>query len=497
MEQQRLNAGFSNTKVREISLGEMLSGLFKWWWVTALCIVLVALAAYSITIYTYVPVYTSSASLVIMANEYVDEQDERFINDIELSSKLVNTYTTILTSNRVMELVAQELDLNVPAAVIRSYVTVEPVVGSEVLNVIVDHPDPELAAKICNAIMKVAPNAISETVLVGSVNVLDEAKVPELPNPPAVFRNTGAGAILGLMLGLVIVFLLLFFDNTIKSGDDVKHKLGLTLLGSIPYHRHRTRKRQGALLVTSADAGFGFVEAYKAAGTNLRFASAAAKAKKLLVTSTLAGEGKSTVSVNLAITIAQTGKSVLLLDCDLRKSNVHRLLKLGTVEGKGIASVLTGDAEPEECIVYVQEKDIYVMPNTSVVTNPSELLGSEKMAALLAMLEKKFDYIILDTPPSYLLTDAVTLSVYTDGVILVVKQGYAKLDMINLTKAAIENAGVRIIGCILNGLQYNRVGTFNNYRYDERFLGKYYKEYAVKNRRGADKKEVAVASDND
>ncbi|HBX22957.1 MAG TPA: hypothetical protein DEF34_04905 [Desulfotomaculum sp.] len=495
MEHQGLNNGVNRTEENEISLGEIISALFKWWWLVILCTVLAALGAYFYTIYTYVPVYTASASMVVNSKQLkIVGQEAVLTNDVNLSAKLVNTYTAVLTSNRVMELVAGELDL--PAAAISPYVSVAPVRDTEVLRIFVSNPDPLLAAKICNSIMHVAPTAISSTVEVGSINVLDNAKVPEFPNAPATFRNVGVGAVLGLMLGLGIVFMLMFFDRTIKSGDDVKNKLGLTLLGSIPYLSPKARKDQGqgqgAPLVNSDQVGFGFVESYKAAGTNLRFASAVTNAKKLLVTSILTGEGKSTVAVNLAITIAHTGKSVLLVDCDLRKSNMHGVLELDLEDNQGLAAVLNGACAAEECIVFATEQGIHVMPNGYIVPNPSELLGSEKMAALLAALEKQYDYIILDTPPAYLLTDAVALSVYANGVILVVKQGCAKVDVINSAQAAFENAGVRIIGCILNGIKYNQLGAFYQSRNYERFLGDYYKNYALTNKPA---QEAAAASD--
>jgi len=401
-------------------------------------------------------------------------QEEVITNDVKLSAALVDTYTAILTSNRVMDSVNKELGINLPAATIRSYVAVEPVEGTQVLKVTVDNTDPKLAAKICNAIMQVAPPAIAETIAVGSINVLDSAKVPEFPEQPATLRNAVLGAMVGFILGFVIVIILVFSDKTIKNGRDVKNRLGLDLLGSIPFISSKAIMGQGNPLVTSDTVGFGFIEAYKATGTNIRFSSAAAKAKKLLVTGALSGEGKSTVAVNLAITIAKTGKSVLLVDCDLRKSNIYKLLELEVKGNKELSSALLGDVAAEDCFVYIEKTGIYVIPNMSSVPNPSELLGSEKMADLLASLEKHFDYIILDTPPSYLLTDAVVLSAYTDGVIFVVKQGYTKEDIIKLSLAGFEHAGIPIIGCILNGMKYYKVGAISEYRYDKQYLGKYY-----------------------
>ncbi len=496
MAHQGLKSEVSETEVREISLGEIFSALLKWWWVVALCLVAVPLMAYYYTIATYVPVYTASMVINSKQTDFVGGEPI-LTNDLDVSEKLVNTYTEVLTSNRVMELVYRDLHLNMPVDVLRSYVTVKPVKDTEVLMVEVNYPDSVLSEQICNAIMKVAPEAIASTVEVGSINILDNAKVPESHMQKTIYRNVGAGGLLGLLLGLVLVFLLLYFDNTIKNDEDVKNKLGLTLLGSIPYQRIRSRKGRGAPLVDSAKAGFGFVEAYKSAGTNFRFAAAVKEAKTLLVSGALTGEGKSTVSVNLALTIAQTGKSVLLVDCDLRKSNIHKVLKFKASEHKGLASVLIGDAKVEECIVFLEGRGLHVLPNDFIVPNPSELLGSEKMGGLISTLEEQYDYIILDTPPSYLLTDAVALSVYADGVILVVKQGYTKTNIINDAKAGFATAGVPVLGCILNGIKYSSIGAFNHNRYNERYLGKYYKDYARVNKTVASNREIAAAGDND
>ncbi len=485
--------GFSpdaSAKVREISWGEIFTALFRWWWVVALWLILVPLLAYYYTLCTYVPVY--SASMVINSRQPKFYGDGAVLtNDVELSAKLVNTYTAILTSNRVMELVIQELQLDLLPGVLKPYVAVEPVKDTEVLNVQVNYPVPEISALVCNAIINVAPAAISSTIEVGSVNVLDYSQVPEDHKHQVLYRSVGAGTLLGLLLGLATVFLLLWLDNTIKHGDDVKNKLGLVLLGSIPFWGREAG--QGACLVTSEQAGFGFLEAYKSAGTNFRFAAAANHAKKLLVTGTLTGEGKSTVAVNLALSVAQAGKSVLLVDCDLRKPNVHRVLGLALKDNRGLAAVLCGAAKAEDCMVYLAWPGIHVLPNETIVPNPSELLGSVQMSVLLTALEQQFDYIILDTPPAYLLTDALTLAVHTDGVLLVVKQGYAQADLINLTRAGFAQAGVPVLGCILNGIKYSTLGPGQPYRYNERYLGKYYHDYVRVNAAAAGHNEADKA----
>lgn len=388
-----------------------------------------------------------------------------------------------------MELVAQDLGLGLPPTLISQNVSVAHDKDTEILSVIVRNTDPELAAKICNSIMKVAPEAITSTVEVGSVNVVDYAKIPLYPEPPATARNTALGGLLGLILGIGLVFIFRSFDNTIKNGDDVRTMLGLPLLGGIPYI---SRNKDHYIIIPSPErssrtgeqinpyrVGFGFVEAYKAIRTNLQFVTAVNSAKKLLVASTLNGEGKSTVAINLAITLAQSGKSVLVIDCDLRKPSIHKKLDIKLAEGKGLPQVLAGEIEAKEGIVFVEEHGISIIPNGANVPNPSELLGSENMAKLLVLLEPDYDYIIMDTPPTCLFTDAVALSKFTDGVIFVVKQSYVKVNSIYSTLDNFKHVDARILGCVLNGIKYKEAGARYKYQYHGKYLSNYYGNYGL------------------
>ena len=480
MELQEPNTrGSSEEQV--IDLQNIIYILLKWWWVIAVFAIVFPVAAYFYTNYTYVPQYMASATMVVNSKQLEVVGKQVVVNnDIYLSQKLTKTYSVILKSDRVMELVAKDLGLNLHPLVIRQYVSVVPTKkDTELLSVNVINTDPELAAKICNSIMKVAPEAILSTIEVGSVNVVDFAKIPGYPEPPATARNTAAAALFGLVLGIGLVFLIRLFDNTIKNGDDVKARLGLTLLGGIPYISPQGKKDQNLVIPTLAHinphwVGFGFVEAYKAIRTNLQFVAAVNSARKLLVTSALNGEGKSTTTINLAITLAQSGKSVLVIDCDLRKPNIHKLLDLQVEKGKGLASVLSGDLEAKAAIVFMEGPGIYIMPRGPVVPNPSELLGSEKMAGLLALLEPDYDYILLDTPPVCLFTDAVALSRYCDGVIFVVKQCSVKVDTIYSTLDNFKNVNARILGCVLNGIKYKEAGARYNYHYHDRYYSHYY-----------------------
>ena len=206
----------------------------------------------------------------------------------------------------------------------------------------------------------------------------------------------------------------------------------------------------------SASTPFAFTEAYKMLRTNLNFVSMSGKFKKLLVTSSIPNEGKSTVAINLAITLAETGCNVLLIDCDMRNPSIHRYLRMRNIPRSGLSSILAGDTNIENSILEFRkgEKRIFdFIPVGSIPPNPAELIGSEAMKNLLDMLSSQYDYIICDTPPATVVSDSAILSRYCDGVLLVIKQKFSTKQQVLSAKQGLETVGATILGTILN--QYN------------------------------------------
>lgn len=213
---------------------------------------------------------------------------------------------------------------------------------------------------------------------------------------------------------------------------------------------------------------FAFIEAYKSVRTNLQFASISKSYKTIVVTSSMPGEGKSTVSVNLALSLADTGSKVLLVDTDLRKPVIQRYLRLNSAKGIGLTNILTDFKRLQQEVIYLSDAGLSVMLSGPIPPNPAEILGSEKMKELVTQLRQEYDYVIFDTPPVTVVTDAAVLSASCDGVILVVRQGFTPYETAVLAKSNLSNVGANIIGCILNDFkasQSNRAYTY--YRYKE------------------------------
>lgn len=222
-------------------------------------------------------------------------------------------------------------------------------------------------------------------------------------------------------------------------------------------------------LVIDKKMPFSYVEAYKSLRTNVKFISATEKAKSFVITSAFQMEGKSNVAINLAITIAEEGKRVVLVDCDLRRPKIHQFLKINT-NGKGITSVLSGESKINEVLFRCEQLSFDVLPVGVIPPNPTELLSSESMTQMIKSLKEAYDYVIIDTPPVSLVTDAAIIGNMVDGAFLVVRSDYAPVDVVKSAKKKLEDVNVRIYGVILSmfkiTMSAHKYSYYNDYYYN-------------------------------
>lgn len=223
---------------------------------------------------------------------------------------------------------------------------------------------------------------------------------------------------------------------------------------------------KGSSMLISDASPFHIKESFKTVRSNLLFTLATTESKAVAITSALPSEGKSTTGSNLAVVLAQTGAQVLLVDCDLRKPVVQRLFKLSSE--KGVTSILCGIDKIEEALHH----DVY--PNLDVITagpispNPSELLGSAQMSEFLKIVQKAYDYVILDTPPINIVSDALLVAQQTAGLLLVTRQDQSRHDQLRKAIEKCELANVKILGLIINDVKNA------NRSYDYRYKYGYY-----------------------
>ena len=209
--------------------------------------------------------------------------------------------------------------------------------------------------------------------------------------------------------------------------------------------------------IMNGDAPFAYREAFKALRTNLSFVSMSGKYKKIIVTSAIPDEGKTTIAINLAASLAETGSRVILIDCDLRNPSIHRYLLMDNRNVEGLTGILAGTTTLSDNVVNTHTKLKFdFIPSGFIPPNPAELLNSPLMRDLLKALEFKYDYIICDTPPVGVVTDAAALSKYCDGVLLVVRQKFSTKDQIHQAKQNLDKVQAKIMGVVMSRYDLNQ-----------------------------------------
>lgn len=266
-----------------------------------------------------------------------------------------------------------------------------------------------------------------------------------------------------------------------------KAKRGLFGKKTDQVNERQLRLKQSQESILNRKTPFAVQEAYRTARTNIIFSLAGSedKCKKLCITSANAGEGKTTTTLNLAITFAQIGSKVLLIDCDLRKPRIHQYL--GVVKTDGLTTVLSKQKEFEDVVYHNLRPGLDCLTSGSIPPNPAELLASDSMKNLLRKLEGMYDYILLDTPPVTVVTDAVALSNSVSGVMIVVREGYTNHESIEQALKLLKIANAKVLGFFVNdidvvGMNYGsyRGAYGKSYRYKYKYGYRYNYRYGYK-----------------
>lgn len=295
---------------------------------------------------------------------------------------------------------------------------------------------------------------------------VEPATVPEDPIRPQPLRNTLLAAVVGLMLAAGIAFLVEYLDDTLKTPEDVEHDLNLHVLGLIAdmeMNGSKNKEANPGKLFTAEHPRSPISEAFRTLRTNLEFSGIDRPLRIILVTSTGPGEGKSTVAANLAFILSQSDKRVILLDADLRRPSLHRYFDIPN--RIGISHVLRGKLNiPEVLNQWKTYKNLQIITSGSLPPNPTELLGSEKMASILDELAGMADFVVIDTPPM-LLADAQVLSSHVDGVLFIVQPGTTHTDSARTTVEQLTRANARMLGVVMNRIPRNRAYYYGGYRH--------------------------------
>ena len=317
---------------------------------------------------------------------------------------------------------------------------------------------------------------ISEAAVVGNAAVVDYAKSPRSPVKPNKKLSLAIGGVLGIFLGMLTVFLVEYMDKTLKSEEEIERYSGLSVIGRIPEIEDLVENKDELYVRSHPTAPQS--EAIKLAASNVSFLIGEEK-KAIAITSVSPGEGKSFVAANTAFYMASSGYKTILVDLDLRRPRVEKILKLDTkkTSGKGITDLIKGEIELDQAIVKDYDNNLDVMPMGTRATNPTLLLSSKKLETILNTLKERYDRVIIDTPPALVTSDVSLIANKLDGIVLVVKPGIALKDGLRITINNLRTVGAPLLGVLVNGVNQHTSGYYYYYYY-------YYGEKGKKKKRG-------------
>lgn len=484
----------------EIDIRRVWQALWKKVWLVGLVSILCSVTALLGTIYLITPKYESSAMFYVNNDSISMDDVSLNISSINASKSLVETYIVILNSRTCLNDVIDYAELDYDVDELRSMVVASSVNETEIFEVIVTGTDPEETADIANAIAYILPKKISNIVKGTEANVVDYAIVATSPSSPSRLVNTLVGFLIGFVLTIGIIVLRVLFDNTIRNEEDVSQNADHPILATVPdmaarskgayYYDGDTKKKKkkkpdaadhsanaksGAneAILVGDGISFAATEAYKLLRTKIQFSFADNQKCRIIgVSSAFAGEGKSLSSTNLAYSLSQLDKRVLLIDCDMRRPSLAS--KLGIQKIPGLSNYLAGRIAIEEVIQTCGPKfgtgSFNVIAAGRNPPNPIELLSSEKMEEALNVLQESYDYIILDLPPVGEVSDGMAVAKHTDGILLVVRQDYCTRGAMMNAINQFEFVNARILGIVMNCVTEQGKG----YGYGKKYGKKYY-----------------------
>jgi succinoglycan biosynthesis transport protein ExoP len=354
---------------------------------------------------------------------------------------------------------------------------------------------------------KMKEAGVSAGLKSNNFRIVDVARVPTFPVEPNLPRNLAFAFMLGLTSGVGLAFLLEGLDNTVRTTEQAQLISGLPPLGMIPMGSRTTREgadskrlviatsKEAVELVTQVRPQSQMAESYRALRTSLLLSNLGAPPKVIMITSALPQEGKTTTSINCAVVLAQKGIRVLLIDADLRRPSIHKTLGMGP--RSGLSNVLTGSATLQQTITRSP-----VLPNLSILPagtpppNPAELLASTNMRDVLEELRGQFDHIVVDTPPTLSVTDAVVLSPRADAVVLVIRSGHTTKHALRRSRDILMQVNAKVSGVLLNAVDLSSPDYYYYYEYKSKYSRYYRDDQSHDDDEDGDTEDTAEASPN-
>lgn len=458
-----------------IDLGVLLidfaKGLKKFWFVILIFMFLGMGINFGYRYATYMPMYRASASFTVKTvDDMLDNEVNTaygFFYDKSTADQIEKTFPYILSSGILQKHLCEELG----TTYVNGTVSAQVIADSNLVTLSVVSNNKEDAKKILETVIVVYPD-VAEYVL-GEID-FEFLNEPELLDSPInrlnIKKELAFGGFAGISLAMILILIYAMLRKTIRNENDLKHTLNLTLLGMLP-----EVKEKKIVITKSWKKKSRYQEDIYSLQNRVDYLMKRNGQKVLLITSTEPAEGKTTISVNLALAMAQRGEKVLLIDGDLRKPNIKNYFSISNHK-KTISSVLKKEITVSEAAVYLKDEGIYVLKGENPILNPLDVISSIRMKSLIEQAREFADVIIIDAPPVGILADAAHYYEFVDSILMIVRQDWADKNKIIDAVQMFPGHGDKLLGCVLNMVKTGFASYgygYSSYGYGYRY-GKYY-----------------------
>ena len=474
-----------NSAPEKIDLDHFLRGMFRSLrhmliWGIILCILCSGLLTLR-TWYSYTPRYTAKASFTVQTTNPLYASQPYY--NATTAEQMAKTFPYILTSGVLSEHVQQTLGIDVMPTLNASVLG-----ATNIFTLTATSTDPQLAYQVLQAVVEEYP-VVAEFVVGPTVlTMIDDSGVPTNPVNSISYRQSVIyGLAIGFVLWLMISFLYWITHQTVSNEAELKRLVNLPYLGNVPMIPGFSNEKNAGkcpVLVSRSDK-FGFSESIRLLRIRVERAMEKEKAQVLLVTSTIANEGKTTLAINLATALAQRGKRVLLMDCDLRNPSVG--YTYGEGKSAGLSELLQGKAKLDDIIYHTKTPNLYALFAGKAVAHPERLMRQKEFRELIQSGRATFDYIILDTSPCAMLADAADICNLADCVLLTVRQNHSCHWQVREGVQILEDCGRPILGTVLSMTAPNS-RLSNYYHYHSYYSGYGYSHYHYSRKKSSRKK---------
>lgn len=447
-----------------LNLQDFIKVLRSRWVTVVVTLALTVLGATAVTLFT-TPLYQASTRLFVSTSGGSSAAD--IYQGNRASQDRVISYAQLVMGETLAQRTITKLGLDMKPSTLSSNVTATVKLDTVLINVSVLDSSPVRARDIANAlsdefVVMVRELETPETGANPDARVVVEqhASLPDHPTVPKTKRNLAIGVVLGMALGIGTAILRALLDNTVKDRQMLEQITTVGVVGTVPLDKELRRSPA----ITFASDTSAIAEAFRKMRTNLQFLAVDNPPRVVVVTSSMAGEGKSTTAINIALALAEAEHNVVLVDGDMRRPTLAKYLDL--VGPVGFSTVLSGAAPLSEALQKTSFPGLTVLTSGAMPPNPSELLGSLAARNLIADLRGKFDYVVIDSSPLLAVTDGAILAAHSDGVLIIARFGHTKRDQLAHAVGNLADVGAPLLGAVLTMVPERGAGSYSySYNY--------------------------------